>query len=122
MVNGLGVKNLAEVSREFNISLIHISTDYIFSGESSRPYVEDDTPNPKNIYGESKLEGEIAMRDIAPDNSILFRNHSIGLITSKIIGEKNFCFQIRLLFGGLWKEGKPGKEGSSNYYYFGPKD
>ncbi len=73
MVNGLGVKNLAEVSREFNISLIHISTDYIFSGESSRPYVEDDTPNPKNIYGESKLEGEIAMRDIAPDNSIIIR-------------------------------------------------
>ncbi len=54
MVNGLGVKNLAEVSREFNISLIHISTDYIFSGESSRPYVEDDTPNPKNIYGERR--------------------------------------------------------------------
>lgn len=57
-VNALGPKNLAVVSEKYNIHLIHISTDYVFDGEKETPYIEFDKPNPINIYGKSKLEGE----------------------------------------------------------------
>lgn len=58
MVNALGPKNLAILSERYNIHLIHISTDYVFNGEKDSPYNEFDIPNPINIYGKSKLEGE----------------------------------------------------------------
>jgi dTDP-4-dehydrorhamnose reductase len=57
-VNGEGVKNLAQVCRENNITLAHFSTDFIFDGKKKSPYTEEDKPNPINIYGESKLLGE----------------------------------------------------------------
>jgi len=58
MVNALGPKNLAILSERYNIHIIHISTDYVFDGEKDSPYNEFDIPNPINIYGKSKLEGE----------------------------------------------------------------
>jgi dTDP-4-dehydrorhamnose reductase len=58
MVNAIGPKNLAILSERYNIHLIHISTDYVFDGEKDSPYTEFDSPNPVNIYGKSKLEGE----------------------------------------------------------------
>lgn len=58
LVNVTGVKNLAEVCLETQTVLVHLSTDFIFDGISDRPYREDDKPNPKSIYGQTKLEGE----------------------------------------------------------------
>jgi len=58
MVNAIGPKNLAILSERYNIHIIHISTDYVFDGEKDSPYNEFDIPNPINIYGKSKLEGE----------------------------------------------------------------
>ena len=49
---------LAGWAKRYNTRLIHYSTDYIFDGKATRPYVETDVPGPLNIYGESKLEGE----------------------------------------------------------------
>jgi dTDP-4-dehydrorhamnose reductase len=56
--NVLGPENLAKISRKKGIRLIHLSTDYLFSGEIRRPLTEEDPTNPLNYYGETKLEGE----------------------------------------------------------------
>lgn len=57
-VNVIGVKNLALICREIGVPLIHFSTDYIFDGEKSSPYVENDYTRPLSLYGISKLAGE----------------------------------------------------------------
>ncbi len=60
-INHKAVALLAEACAQHNSTLIHISTDYIFSGESRRAYTEEDTPAPLNAYGRTKLAGEIAV-------------------------------------------------------------
>ena len=62
LINAVGPENLAKVCNEFNTSLVHISTDFIFDGTSKVPYLETDIPNPKSIYGQTKLDGEIAIQ------------------------------------------------------------
>lgn len=57
-VNTLGTENLALAAQRFNIPLLYISTAGVFGGEKAEPYTEFDTPNPVNVYGESKLQGE----------------------------------------------------------------
>jgi len=57
-VNGYACGKLAEVCKNLGAILIHFSTDYVFDGESSGGYAENDKPNPINVYGASKLEGE----------------------------------------------------------------
>lgn len=73
LVNHLAVKNLSELCKEHNIKLIHISTDYVFDGKNFQPYIEDNSTNPKSVYGKTKLDGEKAMQDINPKNSIIIR-------------------------------------------------
>ncbi|MBC8236603.1 MAG: dTDP-4-dehydrorhamnose reductase [Helicobacteraceae bacterium] len=72
-INHLAVKYMAEIAKEKNIQLIHISTDYVFNGENYKPYTEDDTTNPNGVYGKTKLAGEVAMQAINPKNSIIIR-------------------------------------------------
>ncbi|MCX5726167.1 MAG: dTDP-4-dehydrorhamnose reductase [Candidatus Saganbacteria bacterium] len=57
-VNAFGTENVAVSSKEADVPVIYISTDYIFDGKKDAPYLEDDAPNPLNVYGRSKLEGE----------------------------------------------------------------
>lgn len=57
-INVTGVGYLAEACTEHGTEFIHISTDYVFDGETKIPYTEDDFTNPLGVYGESKLEGE----------------------------------------------------------------
>jgi dTDP-4-dehydrorhamnose reductase len=57
-VNALGVRNLALTCKECGSTLVHFSTDYIFNGRKKEPYIEEDIPNPLNVYGISKLAGE----------------------------------------------------------------
>ncbi|MEY2452978.1 MAG: dTDP-4-dehydrorhamnose reductase [Acidimicrobiaceae bacterium] len=61
LVNGAATANVAEASRAIGAHLIHLSTDYVFDGTKSIPYVETDAPNPVSVYGKSKLEGERAL-------------------------------------------------------------
>jgi len=63
-VNALGPKFLAQNCVAHNCALLHISTDYVFDGKKNSPYLEDDTPNPLNTYGISKLAGEHFIRSI----------------------------------------------------------
>ena len=55
---------MAEKAKEYDIPLIHFSTDYVFDGQKELPYTEEDLPNPLGIYGQSKLAGEEAIREI----------------------------------------------------------
>ena len=72
-VNHLAVKQLAGIAKEQKAKLIHTSTDYVFNGESDKPYLETDTANPINVYGETKLAGEQALKEIMPANAIIIR-------------------------------------------------
>jgi len=57
-VNSIGPKNLAIASNEIGAKFLHISTDYVFSGKSTRPYNEEDETDPQSYYGETKLKAE----------------------------------------------------------------
>ena len=72
-INHLAVKYLAQISKDKNILLVHVSTDYVFDGTNHKPYVENDTTNPNGIYGKTKLAGEQVMLEINPENSIIIR-------------------------------------------------
>jgi S-adenosylmethionine synthetase len=63
-------KNLALLCKSKGIMLIYISTDYVFDG-TKPPYEVDDKPNPLQFYGESKLGGENAIREVFPEAVIL---------------------------------------------------
>jgi dTDP-4-dehydrorhamnose reductase len=64
LVNSIGVKNLANICRNNDIILVHISTDYVFDGKKNSPYIEEDIPNPLNVYGISKLAGEFFAKKV----------------------------------------------------------
>ncbi len=57
-INANAVQNLAEISGQYQLPFIHISTDYVFDGESNIPYTENDKTNPQSVYGKTKLQGE----------------------------------------------------------------
>jgi dTDP-4-dehydrorhamnose reductase len=63
-INAIAPGLLAEEARRINSVFVHYSTDYVFDGTKGAPYTEGDTPNPINIYGRSKLEGESLVQDV----------------------------------------------------------
>ena len=72
-INHLAVKQLASIANKQQARLIHISTDYVFDGESDKPYIETDKTNPINVYGRAKLSGEKALQAVMPINAIIIR-------------------------------------------------
>ncbi|WP_418179802.1 dTDP-4-dehydrorhamnose reductase [Aliarcobacter lanthieri] len=73
LVNRKAVKKLALISKELNIKLIHISTDYVFDGRNFKPYCEEYQTNPQSVYGKTKLDGEKELVNINPKDSIIIR-------------------------------------------------
>jgi dTDP-4-dehydrorhamnose reductase len=71
-INVIGAKNLAEICKEFDTILLHISTDFVFNGNKSFPYTEEDATNPQSVYGQTKLDGEKAIREVL-DNYFIIR-------------------------------------------------
>lgn len=71
LANAQGPAWLADIARNQNIPLLHVSTDYVFGGTLNRSYQEDDDVGPLGVYGSSKLAGELAVRAAAPRHVIL---------------------------------------------------
>lgn len=70
-INAIGPRNLAIAAAHTGAKLVHISTDYVFSGDGTRPYTEFDAPAPKAMYGITKLCGEDFVRQFAKDFFII---------------------------------------------------
>ena len=70
-VNAEGPFNLAKAATLVDAKLLHISTDYVFDGTKNEPYTETDKPNPLQIYGKSKLEGENKIKEVDVPGIIL---------------------------------------------------
>jgi dTDP-4-dehydrorhamnose reductase len=72
-INQTGSRNVAIVCRELDSRLIHISTDYVFSGNRDLPWQVDSDTRPLSVYGKSKLAGENAIREEWSENSLIVR-------------------------------------------------
>lgn len=69
-INAIGPRNLAIAADEVDAKLIHVSTDYVFEGNGTRPYTEFDEPNPVSAYGKTKLEGERFVKEFTKKHFI----------------------------------------------------
>lgn len=100
LVNGKAVENLAQQCEQRGIFLVHYSSDYIFDGSKGDLYSEDDQPNPLNVYGESKLAGEMAVRQTLSRFLVFRLSWVIGPGTQNFLyklsgwAEKNDTLQI----------------------------
>ena len=83
MVNTIGAKNITLVCREKGIKNVYISTDFVFDGNSSSPYKEEDIPNPINIYGVTKFMGEIFTRNYCQKSYIIRTSSLYGIKGSR---------------------------------------
>lgn len=63
LVNAKGTENLAKVCANIDATLVYVSTDYVFDGDATKPYIPNDIPNPINNYGLTKFEGELAVQE-----------------------------------------------------------
>lgn len=70
-INAIGPRNLSIAATEVDAKMIHVSTDYVFEGNGSKPYTEFDEPNPVSAYGKTKLEGEKFVKEFAKKHFIL---------------------------------------------------
>ena len=73
LVNASGTENIARVCGNRGIPMMYFSTDYVFDGEGERPWKPEDKPDPLNIYGLTKYEGELAVQRYVPDRNFILR-------------------------------------------------
>ncbi len=78
VVNDEGARNVALACQDANILLCHISTDFVFDGETTRPYRESDSPNPASVYGATKLGGERHVAKVASKHLIIRTSWTFG--------------------------------------------
>lgn len=71
LINVTGAKNLAEVCKGYNTTLVHVSTDFVFDGSKNTPYTEEDETNPQGVYGKTKREGEQEIEKILTAHYII---------------------------------------------------
>ena len=99
-INARAVKEMAMAAQELKVPLLHVSTDYVFSGEKPTPYKEDDPTGPKSIYGKTKLEGELAVKEFCEDywiirTSWVFSEHGTNFVKTMLrLGEERESLSI----------------------------
>ncbi len=84
-INRDGPALLAQICAQKKIPLIHVSTDYVFDGNAQQPYQETDAVDPINVYGASKLAGEIAVREHCPQHIILRVSGVFGIYGNNFV-------------------------------------
>lgn len=89
-VNAIGARNLALVARDLGAALIHISTDYVFDGSKKAPYLESDPALPLNVYGNTKLAGELFVQATTNKYFILRTSALYGKNPCRAKGGLNF--------------------------------
>ena len=89
-VNGIGARNIALLSNEYDFTMMHISTDYVFDGIKKSPYVETDLTRPLNVYGNSKLAGEHFVNTIAKRYFVIRVSGLYGNNPCRAKGGRNF--------------------------------
>lgn len=85
LINATGTANLAAAARDAGSRVIYVSTDYVFDGTKTAPYVESDTPNPASVYGASKLEGEMAVAELGANGLIVRTSWVCGVHGSNMV-------------------------------------
>lgn len=98
-VNAIGARNLALVARELGAVLIHISTDYVFDGLKKVPYLESDPTLPLNVYGNTKLAGELFVQSTMSKYFILRTSALYGKNPCRAKGGLNFIELMLKLAG-----------------------
>ena len=89
-VNGIGARNVAQVTDALGAPLVHISTDYVFDGMKQSPYAEEDQPRPLNVYGNTKLSGEHFVRSANPRHFVVRVSAIYGENPCRAKGGLNF--------------------------------
>jgi len=89
VINGVAPGIMAEEAKRLNAAIVHYSTDYVFDGTKKLPYIEDDAPNPLNVYGQTKLAGERAIQASGVPHLILR--------TSWVYGARGKNFMLTIL-------------------------
>ena len=134
MVNATAAGYLAEAAHTVGAKLIHISTDFVFSGNNSTPYLPDDAPDPLGVYGASKLKGEELVRKFSKGEVIILRTawvysvHGANFVKTmlKMMGEREELSVVYDQYGSpawaheladtIWK--LFGVEGISGVYHW----
>jgi len=125
-VNGAGAGNLARAAAAAGVPCVHVSTDYVFSGEAPRdqagnvrPYVESDATGPRSVYGASKLEGERQVLAASPRHTVVRSSWLFGTDGSNFVGT-----MLRLAGAGSGGEGARATSGggaSAHHAPFSPR-
>lgn len=98
-VNAIGPRNLAMVADELDAKLVHVSTDYVFNGAKKQPYTENDPTLPLNVYGNTKLAGELFLQASADKYFILRTSALYGRNPCRAKGGRNFVELMLKLAG-----------------------
>lgn len=142
-VNADGTRNIAKVCRDLDIKMLHISTDYVFSGKGERPWEPDDERNPQNVYGRTKYEGELAVQNTLEKYFIvrvtwtfgvngknfvktmlrLSESHDTLRVVNDQIGSPTYTLDLAKLLAGMVETEKYGvyhatNEGTCSWYEF----
>lgn len=99
LINSKGAENFAKAAGKYNSTLVYISTDYVFDGSKNVPYTKEDKPNPINVYGKTKYEGELVVKKYCPNSYIvrtswLYGHHGKNFVETMLKNKDNPSLRV----------------------------